>query len=223
MGSRIAWAGVAVAWLACSRAPSVAPTAAVAREAVVVSEATPDEICGYFAGIGRDVVTFLGYSGAGYEDEQAMLAEAGRILDAFDPRRTIVNVGGTEEGIGAVYPLAKAKGFTTTGVVSTRARDEGVRLSPAVDRVFYVRDATWGGRDGQDLSPTSRAVVECSDHVIAIGGGAIARDELEAAKRAGKRVRFVPADMDHEVAREKARKRGEPPPTDFRSLARTVL
>jgi hypothetical protein len=190
-----------------------------------VSEATPDEIRGYFAAKHVQVLTFVGYSGAGYEDERAMLDEATRVLAGFDPRRTIVNIGATPDGIGAVYAVAKAKGFPTTGIVSTQARKQGARLSPHVDVVFYVRDATWGGRDPvtHALSPTSRAMVESSDVVVAIGGGDVARDELEAAERAGKRVRFVPADMSHEIARAKARKAGKPAPTDFRSPARTVL
>jgi hypothetical protein len=51
------------------------------------------------------VLTFLGYSAAEYENENkaAMLEEATRILDEFDPRATIVNIGAPPEGMGAVY------------------------------------------------------------------------------------------------------------------------
>lgn len=45
--------------------------------------------------------------------------------------------------------------------------------------------------EGSDrLSPTSTAMVENSDVLIGIGGGEIGRDELLAAKRSGKEVRF---------------------------------
>ena len=36
-----------------------------------------------------------------------MLAGAERVLSEFDPGRTIVNIGATPDGIGAVYELAK--------------------------------------------------------------------------------------------------------------------
>jgi hypothetical protein len=69
----------------------------------------------------------------------------------------LVNIGATAEGIGAVYDIAKQKGFTTMGIVSTLARDEGVALSRCVDYVFYVKDSTWGGRTSSDgrLAPPS--------------------------------------------------------------------
>jgi hypothetical protein len=184
-------------------------------------EATAREIRAFFANREMKVLTFLGYSGAGYEDPSAMLAEANRILAENNPRSTIVNIGATAEGIGAVYEAAKGKGFLTTGIVSTQAKDAHVALSPCVDFVFYVKDATWGGfaPGTEELSPTSAAMVESSDVLVAIGGGEVARDELTAAKRAGKKVTFIPADMNHALAVEKARKKGQPEPTDFRGAA----
>jgi hypothetical protein len=99
-----------------------------------------------------------------------------------------------------------------------------VILSPYVDHVFYVEDATWGGLlKGRRLSPTSEAIVENSDIIVGIGGGEIARDELIAARRLGKKVRFIPADMDHQKARESARKKGVPEPADFRGAAQAAF
>ena len=186
-----------------------------------IREAAPEEIRAFFNGKRLQVLTFLGYSGAGYENKGLMIEQATRILEQFDPQQTIVNIGATPEGIGAVYEVAKRKGFTTSGIVSTQAKENNVILSPCVDLVFYVRDTTWGGflPGAESLSPTSTAMVENSDVVIAIGGGEVARDELMAAKRAGKSVRFLPADMNHRIAREKALKKGQPPPTDFRGAA----
>ena len=167
---------------------------------------------------GRRVLSFFGYSGTGYEDERAMLTAAGAILARFDPRDTIVNSGASAEGIGAVYRLAKSLGFTTTGIVSARAIGKGTAIAPEVDRVAYVADQTWGGFvPGTDrLSPVSQAMVDASDLLVAIGGGDIARDELIAARRAGKPVEFVPADMNHAVARDQAARKGEPEPMAFR-------
>ena len=198
---------------------------ASACEPPSMKEATPDEIRAFFQQRGQKVITFLGYSGAEYEDPAAMLAQATKTLAEFDPKRTIVNIGATAVGIGAVYEIAKRKGFTTTGIVSTQARDDGVALSTCVDHVFFVRDATWGGLvpGTERLSPTSTAIVDNSDVMVAIGGGEVTRDELVAARRAGKEVRFIPADMNHRIARERAEKKGQPVPTDFRGAVATLL
>jgi len=196
-------------------------SAAACELITTVKDATIDEIRTFFENQNKDVVTFMGYSGAEYEDKVAILEKALRILDEFDPSKAIVNIGATPEGIGAVYELAKRRGFMTTGIVSTQAKEYNAVLSPCVDYVFYVEDATWGGflEDGDRLSPTSTAMVENSDVLIAIGGGEIARDELMAAKRTGKEVRFFPADMNHQKAREKAQKKGLPVPTSFAGAA----
>lgn len=190
-----------------------------------IKEASPEEIRAFFKGKKMGVLTFLGYSGAEYENKAVMLEQATRILDQFDARKTIVNIGATPDGIGAVYEAAKRKGFLTAGIVSTQAKENNVNLSPCVDVVFYVRDATWGGftPGTERLSPTSTAIVENSDVIVAIGGGEVSRDELIAAKRSGKRVQFIPADMNHQIAREKARKKRQPAPTDFRGAAASVF
>jgi hypothetical protein len=44
-----------------------------------------------------------------------------------------------------------------------------------------------------------------------------------AARRAGRPAAIVPADINHKIAREKAQKRGEAEPTDFRGSAHLVL
>lgn len=184
-----------------------------------------DDLRRTFAALGKTVLTFTGNSATGYEDEPAMLAAARRVLARFDPATTVVNIGATAEGIGAVYEIAKEMGFTTTGIVSTQARDHGVEISPHADRVFFVEDETWGGLlpGTERLSPTSEAMVAVSDRVVGIGGGEVSRDEMTAARRAGKPVEFIPAEMSHEAAVEKARKKGLPPPSDFRGAAHEVF
>lgn len=189
-------------------------------------EATLDDIQSFVRRQSRQVLTFTGFSGAGYEDVPAMLDIAARVLDGCDPARTMVNIGATAEGIGAVYALARRRGFATMGVVSTLARDAAVPLSPDAQTVFFVADPTWGGRlpgEGDRLSPTSAAIVAISSEIVAIGGGAVARDEALAARRLGKPVSFFPADMAHAPAREKARRAGRPAPTDFRGEAHAAL
>ena len=187
----------------------------------LVKTAAPDEIRAFFKSKGKTVLTFIGYSGAGYENEAAMLKQADEIISEFDPAKTIVNIGATPDGLGAVYELAKRKGFVTTGIVSLEAKRYNAKLSPYVDYAFYVEDSTWGGflAGTKKLSPTSKAMVENSDIIVGIGGGEVARDELLAARQLKKQVRFIPADMNHQKARENARKKNQPAPTDFGGAA----
>jgi hypothetical protein len=190
-----------------------------------IEEATVEQVVEYFASQDKRVVTFVGYSGAGYEDKKAMLAEAQQILEGLDPGDTIVNIGATPDGIGAVYELAVHLGFATTGIVSTQAREYDAPISSCAGHVFYVEDAAWGGLidGGKRLSPTSEAMVAVSDLMVGIGGGDVARDELLSARSAGREVRFIAADMNHAVAIEKAAKRGLPEPADFSGAAAKAL
>jgi hypothetical protein len=138
-----------------------------------VREATLASIKEFIQSKQMRVLTFAGYSGAQYEDPGAMMGHASRILAEQDPQKTLINIGATAEGIGAVYEISKRKGFTTMGIVSTLARDQGITLSRCVDCVFYVKDSTWGGLapDGHNLSPTSAAIVASRcDHAGKRGG-----------------------------------------------------
>lgn len=191
----------------------------------MIIEADPQAVAAAFRERGKLVVTLAGYSGSGYEDETAMLAQARDLLDGYDPDSTIVNIGATVDGIGAVYEVASEMGFETTGIVSTQAREAEASFSPSVDRVYLIPDDSWGGRvEGTDrLSPTSEAMVAVSDAFVAIGGGAVARDEMLEARERGKEVRFFPADFNHQRALERAERRGEEPPEDFRGAAHAVF
>jgi len=154
-----------------------------------------------------------------------MLRLARSTLETFDPQKTIVNIGATKQGIGAVYQLAREMGFTTTGIVSALARENNVGFSPYVDYIFLVEDDGWGslvGDTGQ-LSPTSAAMVNVSDVIVGIGGGMIGGQEMVAARQQGKTVRFFPADMNHRMAIEKARKKGLAVPAEFAGAAAGML
>jgi hypothetical protein len=167
------------------------------------------------------VLTFFGYSGAGYEDEDSMLEIARQTLERFSPQQALLNIGGTEEGVGKVYELAKQMGFITTGVVSTEALSYPGGLSGFVDYVCFVKDTVWGGylNGGQALSPTSEAMVAVSDYCVAIGGGAISRDELLEAKRRNMPVIFFPADVNHDFLRRKAKASGQDTPLFYKGDA----
>jgi hypothetical protein len=188
---------------------------------MVEQDASPAAVREFFSSRDWRVVSFLGYSGAGYEDTQAMIEQADRILQQLDVEKTVINIGATAEGIGAVYEIAKARGFKTSGIVSSVSKSKA-QLSQCVDYVFFVPDESWGGYDKETgkLTPTSEAMLLASNELIAIGGGDIARDELLEAQRLGKKVTFIPADMKHQAARKKA---GGRQPIDFRGSAHETM
>jgi hypothetical protein len=212
LAAALLWPVLATAQPACTAVPSV-------------QDATPAQVRSHFKARQKTVLTFMGYSGAGYEDPAAMLQAAERVLARYTPARTVVNIGATAEGIGVVYELAVRRGFATSGIVSTQARDKAVALSPCVQQVFFVEDSSWGGKlpGGKGLSPTSAAMVDSSDVVVAIGGGEVTRDEFLAARRAGKKTRFIAADMKHQPAIDKALQQGLPAPADFRGALAAAL
>jgi hypothetical protein len=140
---------------------------------MTINKMTINELKAFFQTQNKKVVTFTGYSGSGYEDAAAMLRQAGILMNEFDPETTLINIGATVDGIGAVYEIAKQRGFTTTGIVSIQAKKYNAQISSWVDHVFYIEDATWGGLlpDSGKLAPTSEALVSVSDFIIGIGGG----------------------------------------------------
>ena len=193
------------------------PLASAAGPRSIVRTANADAAITRIRKAGRSVVTFVGFSGAGYEDALAVERVIANVLDELSPTSVLICAGATPEGIGAVYPLAKQRGFTTIGIVSALAEKEGATFSRDVDTVFVIADDTWGGlnADGK-LSQTSSAMVGAADEMIAIGGGEIARDEIAAAMATGKKVRYMVADMNHAAAIRKAKEMRQPEPDDFR-------
>ncbi|HEV8363187.1 MAG TPA: hypothetical protein VGQ52_06695 [Gemmatimonadaceae bacterium] len=193
------------------------PLASAAGSGRIVRPADADAAIARIREAGRSVVTFVGFSGAGYEDTAAVERVIAKLLDDLSPTSVLICAGATPEGIGAVYPLAKKRGFSTIGIVSALAEKEGAAFSQHVDTVFVIADDTWGGlnTDGK-LSQTSSAMVGATDELIAIGGGEIARDEIAAATAMGKKVRYIVADMNHAAAIRKAKEMRQPEPDDFR-------
>lgn len=191
--------------------------ASVAGTGRVVRLADADAAIALVRETGRYVVTFTGFSDAGYEDPGAVEGAIAEVLDGFEPTSVVICAGATSEGVGAVYPIAKQRGFTTIGIVSAMAEKEGARFSSSVDTVYVIADDTWGGlgADGE-LSRTSSAMVGSADEMIAIGGGEISRDEMMAGRAQGKKVRYIAADMNHAAAISKAREKSQPEPRDFR-------
>ena len=169
---------------------------------------------------GKTVLTFFGYSGMGYEDEEGMLQVVQDILSQYLPQRTLINIGATEVGVGKAYALAKSLGFETSGIVSTEALEYPDDISTMVDHICFIKDSQYGGKlpNSDELSPTSRAMVDSSDILVAIGGGDISRDELLEGKKLGKPVQYFSADMNHERMIRRAQKMGETSPKSFTGL-----
>jgi hypothetical protein len=172
---------------------------------------------------GQRVVTFTGFSGGDYESPEAVRRAICEQLARFPPQSTTVCAGGTAEGIGMVYLLARSRGFRTIGIISSIAQAAGATLSAEVEVVYVVKDDAWGGRVGARLSPTSEAMVAACDEMVGIGGGPIARDELQEAQARGKPVTFVPAEMNHALASAKARAAGRPQPVEFSGEAQALF
>ena len=194
------------------------------KNVIVGWKMKPDEIIQFFAKQGKTVLTFYGYS-TGYEDKDAMLQTVKGVLSEYSPETTIVNIGATRGGIGKSYDLAKSMGFMTTGIVSTRSLDFPGGISDAVDYICFVEDEQWGGKlpDSDELSPTSEAMVACSDILVGIGGNEISCDEMLAGKKRGKPVHFYPAEMDHAWAIRRAEYLGTQPPDSFQGAAHEVF
>ena len=106
---------------------------------------TPEEAVSFIKGLGKTVLTFYGYSGMGYEDEKGMLQIARGVLSRYSPQTTLVIIGATEVGVGAVYPIAKSMGFETAGIVTTKALEYPEDISGSVDHLCFVKDNQYGG------------------------------------------------------------------------------
>lgn len=183
----------------------------------VVIEATPERVKQDLANRGKLIVTFIGFSGQGYEESIEQQKERfNKILDKLDPKTHIINIGGTPDGIGLLYEVAKERHFITIGIVSSKA--EVSWLSPFADTVYMIKDKTWGGlvNDKGLLAATSRTIVDVTDLVIAIGGGAIGRDEFLHLVKKGVPAEFYAAIVNKAKAIKKAVTSGSPVPTEFR-------
>jgi len=168
-------------------------------------------------------LTFAGYGELGYQDEASLERATASILGGFNPATTIVNTGtlltdGFKAGIAAIYPVARALGFETAGIHPSIALSQAKRhsLAYAVNRAYFVGDATWGGLlpGTRDPSQTLQALLEASDELVAIGGGEHTAQEIEAFLARRKPVRFFAAAMHAETTRRWCREKGIalPPP-----------
>lgn len=179
------------------------------------------EVIEFFQRQQKTVLTLVGYSGLGYHRPERVRTQIAEVFGRYDPARTIVNIGVTEDGIGQAYGWAKSSGFDTSGIVSSAVLQVDAKLAAACDYPFIVDDPGWGGYVDGRLSPVSEAMVSVSDFMVGIGGGDVARDELTEMEKRGKSLLFIEADMNHLRALTKAWCKGLPTPrsADYRGSA----
>lgn len=194
------------------------------KNKIVGWDMMPEQAIQFFKRQQRRVITFLGYS-TFYEDEEKVGRIVEQIINQYSPKDTLINYGVTKTGLGVLYPIAKSLGFTTTGIVSTRALKNIDNISTHVDLICFIKDEQWGGKipGSDELSPTSRAMVLCSDVLVGIGGGEISRDEMVFGRQLGKPVHFFPADINHQWLAEKLKKTGGSTPADFSGAAHQIF
>ena len=186
------------------------------KNQIVGRNMTPEQTVAFFKKQEKTVLTFYGYA-VDYQKASEPRITVREILSQHVPRTTLINYGATQAGMGAVYSVAKSMGFTTTGIVSTLALEFPGDISPDVDHICFIADTQWGGKlpDSNELSPTSRAMIACSDILVAVGGGEITRDELLEARAQGKPIQYYPAEVNHTWALKNARDKELPPPDSF--------
>jgi hypothetical protein len=191
---------------------------------VIGWEMSPRAAQSFFKTLEKTVVTYFGYSSV-YENEGEMVAILKKTLAEYSPATTVINFGVTQGGLGILYPIAKSRGFTTTGIVSTLALENPDSISREVDYICFIKDTQWGGNlpNLDELSPTSQAMVTCSDILIGIGGGKICRDEMLYGRELGKPIQFYPAEIHHEWWTQRMKKMGLPPPESFWGAAHEVF
>lgn len=180
-----------------------------------------DEVVQRIKGLNKKVYTLFGYSLLDYQDKRGALSKIRRELEKLDRSEWVINIGATEDGIGAAYQMAKSMGFQTIGLVSTQALTYSGRFSPYVDDIFIVNDRNWGGfiPGTQTLAPATEAYLQVSDVISAHGGGENTAVTITEAKRRGINVRYTPAEMNHDVANKQAAQAARPVPADYKGPA----
>ncbi|MDD1014279.1 hypothetical protein [Pseudomonas rubra] len=143
----------------------------------------------------RYSLVFVGYSGLGYADSAGMLEKAETcIREALTKHSDGINVviGATEDGIGEIYGLVQGKAelkekVTLLGIVSVAAQDWGVAIEE--ENVVFVEDPgnTWQVKNAEGYSYTLYPAQK-NGELLAMGGGAVALEELDQARERGVEV-----------------------------------
>jgi hypothetical protein len=170
----------------------------------------PATIAKYLRSRHKRIITFAGFGELGYQDPSIVGAVARGVFLSHE-RASLLVVASTllrtsgQDGVAAVYPIAAQHQIESVGVHPSIALQfsQTHRPSPHASKTFIVSDRSWGGvlQNGSP-SPTLTVLLSISDLLVVIGGGKHASQELAAFLRADKAVLYVPAEMNHDAARE---------------------
>lgn len=197
------------------------------EEIVMVPTLAPQseqEITKKVKSLGKHIHSLFGYSALGYQDRAGLLQQIKNDLKLLDPKKTIINIGVTSDGLGEAYELAKSMGFETMGFVSTKFLENGGHYSKFVDHIFIAKDNLWGGYipGTSKMTPTTSLYVNLSDSMTAYGGGEISKVTMQEFARTGKPISYRSFEMNHNKAIEVSLKKRRSPPRTFQSPVEPV-
>ena len=138
---------------------------------------------------GKFVLVFIGFSGQGYQDQTRLDKQLTRIMqqaiEAHGEANVVVVAGATKDGIGRCYEIAKDPfNLQTIGIVSELGM---AYTSQQCDKAVYVSDPDkrWQVRTPDNTASYMVSVAEKHGEMHALGGGAIAIEELKEALERG--------------------------------------
>lgn len=188
---------------------------------------TTNEIDNLLLGENKDIqdfycVTYIGYSGLGYDDPEGVKETMKSQLEGFlrdHPDKQIVVVcGGTSVGIGAVYDVVAEnptlrENIKCIGIVSECASKQDLVQSTEEFKVGIVHvpdpKQSWQTKlsDGdQEHQAMIYPAQKFGGEIIAFGAGGIGYDEINEAKDKGLKVTLLPSQPDNSKLQERLKK-----------------
>jgi hypothetical protein len=113
------------------------------------------------------------------------------IAEHLKPNEAVINIGVTQEGIGAGYEVFQNAGFNTLGI----ARAEGATAAEGCEMPILINTESWGGiaevgEGSTELSPVSQAITSVTNgEVYVLCGGGIGADEALTMALQGRTVK----------------------------------
>lgn len=132
----------------------------------------------------KRVIVFGGFSGLGYEDEDALkMRIKDRIeldINKYGKENVAVVAGATSDGIGVCYEIAKSLGVSTYGIVSEAGKKYG--SDKYCDKTVFIEDPnnTWQVLDSNGSSYMVD-IAKNNGTLVYFGGGDVAVSEIKEA------------------------------------------
>lgn len=154
-------------------------------------------------------VTFIGYSGLGYDDPEALKAtmksELERCMREHPDKQIVVVCGGTSVGIGAVYDVVAddatlRQNIKCIGIVSELASEEDLVKDKQDFKVGIVRvpdpDKSWQTKwteGDKKYQAMNYPAYEYGGEILGFGAGGVGHEEVEDAKEIGIEIKLFPS------------------------------